>query len=59
MATQAWHPAGEEIRTACAEAVQYCSDHGVDITRLALSFSASFEEVGPGPSAVYGVIAQQ
>ncbi|KAI1286313.1 L-galactose dehydrogenase [Halotydeus destructor] len=34
-----WHPAPPEIREACTEARQYCSDHGVDICQLALGWA--------------------
>lgn len=42
---QEWHPCTEEIKMASAEAVKYCSRRGVDISRLALNFSAGFSEV--------------
>ncbi|MBT3342851.1 MAG: aldo/keto reductase [Gemmatimonadetes bacterium] len=32
------HPATDEIKAACAEAVAYCVEHGKDIARLALQF---------------------
>ncbi|CAG5119147.1 unnamed protein product, partial [Candidula unifasciata] len=35
----AWHPASSVIKTACAEAAAYCSERGVDISRLALKFT--------------------
>ena len=40
-----WHPASEEIKVACRKAVQYCNHRGVDITKLAIHHSISFEEV--------------
>ena len=40
-----WHPAGEEIKKACSAAVRYCSEQGVDITRLAHNYATNFEEV--------------
>ena len=40
-----WHPAGVEIKKACSAAVRYCSEQGVDITRLAHNYAANFEEV--------------
>ena len=40
-----WHPAGDEIRTACRNAVEYCNSKGIDITKLAIHHSISFEEV--------------
>lgn len=42
---QDWHPAGKEIREACSAALRYCEDQGVDIGRLAVNYSTSFEEV--------------
>lgn len=35
----AWHPASPIIKTACAEAAAYCSEKGVDISRLGLKFT--------------------
>ena len=40
-----WHPAREEIRVACRKAVEYCNSGGVDITKLAIHHSISYEEV--------------
>ena len=40
-----WHPCSEEIKEACNEAVEYCCRNGLDISRLALKFSAGFSEV--------------
>ena len=40
-----WHPASPETKKAAIDASKYCSEHGVDITRLALNYSASFKEV--------------
>ncbi|KAL5457400.1 hypothetical protein EMCRGX_G034652 [Ephydatia muelleri] len=40
-----WHPASPEIKKAAIDASKYCSEHGVDITRLAINYSASFKEV--------------
>ncbi|CAH1977453.1 unnamed protein product [Acanthoscelides obtectus] len=34
-----WHPAGEEIKTVCSEARQYCKDKGVELGKLALYYS--------------------
>jgi len=34
-----WHPATEDIKVACAEAVQHCKALGLDISKLALHFS--------------------
>lgn len=35
----AWHPAPEEIKTACAKAAVHCRSKGVDISQLALQFA--------------------
>lgn len=43
--TQDWHPAHPWIKEACLKAVQYCKENNVDITRLALNYSTSFDEV--------------
>ena len=40
-----WHPARDEIKTACRKAVEYCNSKGVDITKLAIHHSISCEEV--------------
>ena len=42
---QPWHPASEEVRQACARAVDYCDSQGVDITRIAVNYAVGFEEV--------------
>jgi L-galactose dehydrogenase len=40
-----WHPAGLDIKAACAEAARYCRSQGVDIAQLALQFSLSNRDV--------------
>ena len=40
-----WNPAMEYIKKACAGAVQYCAEQGVDITRLAVHYSINHDEV--------------
>lgn len=35
----AWHPAGEDIKQACAKAAAYCDSVGIDIAQLAVAFS--------------------
>jgi len=35
---QPWHPAGEEIKTACREAADYCWSHGADVSFLGMQF---------------------
>lgn len=42
---QTWHPASSEIKEACFQAVEYCKENQVDISRIALNYSAQFEEV--------------
>lgn len=42
---QDWHPATDDIRKACSDAVEYCESQGVDITRIAVNYSAGFEQV--------------
>ena len=42
---QHWNPASQEIKDACRRAVEYSKDQGVDITRLAVNHSASYNEV--------------
>ena len=42
---QSWHPASDDIKKACAKAVKYCEEEGVDISHLAIKYSASFKEV--------------
>lgn len=44
-----WHPASQEIKQACKCAVAYCRKRDVDITKLALKYSSTCEEV----SALY------
>jgi len=34
-----WHPANNEIKTACAQAAKYCQERDVSISKLALHFS--------------------
>ena len=40
-----WHPAHPWIKEACKKAVIYCQTQGVDVTRIAMNYSSSFEEV--------------
>ena len=42
---QAWHPANEEIKQACFKAVEFCNENDVDISRIALNYSTSFDQV--------------
>ena len=41
-----WHPAPPEIKTACAEAADYCNLQGVDIAQLALQFALANTQIG-------------
>lgn len=41
---QDWHPACKEIKDACFQAVKFCEDQGVNIARIALNFSTSFQK---------------
>ena len=36
-----WHPAGKELRQACAKAAAYCESRGYPIDKLAIQFSTS------------------
>ena len=51
---QPWHPASNEIKQACSKAVEYCKENGVDISRIALHYSANFEKVPRGGSMPNG-----
>ena len=48
---QPWHPASSDIKEVCAKAAciakaaKYCAEEGVDISRLAMKYSAGFREV--------------
>ena len=42
---QDWHPGLPDMKDACRKAVQYCVKQGVDVSRLAVNHSTSFEEV--------------
>ena len=41
----AWHPAPPEVRTACAQAAEYCRAKGTDIAKLAIQFSVSNPDI--------------
>jgi len=41
----AWHPANEEIKAVCKSAAAYCQEKGVDISKLASSFSFNLSGV--------------
>ena len=36
-----WHPAGRDLRNACAKAAAYCQEKGYSIEKLAIQFSTS------------------
>ncbi|MBR4729500.1 MAG: aldo/keto reductase, partial [Prevotella sp.] len=38
---QMWHPAGRDLRNACAKAAAYCQEKGYPIEKLAIQFSTS------------------
>lgn len=40
-----WHPASPEIVEACSKAADYCKQHGVNITKLAIQYSLHFSQV--------------
>jgi len=40
-----WHPASEEIRTACQQAARYCADQGENLSKLAIRFSTGNPQV--------------
>ncbi len=42
---QCWHPASDEIKKACFQAVEYCRHKDINISRIALNYSTSFEQV--------------
>ncbi|CAI8030368.1 L-galactose dehydrogenase [Geodia barretti] len=42
---QPWHPASADIKSACAKAMEFCQEQGVDIAQLAINFSTSFKEI--------------
>lgn len=42
---QPWHPASDEIKLACSKAVEYSREKGTDISRIALNYSTSFDQV--------------
>jgi aryl-alcohol dehydrogenase-like predicted oxidoreductase len=39
--TPDWHPATNDIKSACTSAAQYCDEYGVDIAQLAVQFSVA------------------
>ena len=40
-----WHPAGDEIKLACAKAAAHCKNKGADISRLAMQFALANEDI--------------
>ncbi|MGD0089474.1 MAG: aldo/keto reductase [Planctomycetota bacterium] len=40
-----WHPAGEDIKRACAQAAACCKRQGADISRLAMQFALANEDI--------------
>ena len=43
--TPEWHPATDDIKETCAQAVAYCRSNGVDIAQLAIQFSLSNPDI--------------
>ncbi|MCR9246993.1 MAG: aldo/keto reductase [bacterium] len=41
----AWHPADRELRESCEAAASHCTNHGVELAELALSYTVTL----PGP----------
>jgi aryl-alcohol dehydrogenase-like predicted oxidoreductase len=40
-----WHPASEEIKAVCRQAVEHCASKGADITKLAIQFAVANERI--------------
>jgi aryl-alcohol dehydrogenase-like predicted oxidoreductase len=40
-----WHPATQEIRDACRDAASYCESKSIDIAKLAMYFTLSYEDI--------------
>lgn len=40
-----WHPAQQNIKDACANAARYCEERGCDLSRLAMNYTYSFDEI--------------
>ncbi len=43
--TPDWHPASEELKTACKKAAEYCAAKGLDVAKLAVQFSTENEHI--------------
>jgi L-galactose dehydrogenase len=41
----AWHPAPQDVRSACAAAARFCREHGTELARLALQFSLANPQI--------------
>jgi L-galactose dehydrogenase len=41
----AWHPAGKTIVDGCRKAINYCTEKGADIVKLALQYSCSHPDI--------------
>ena len=53
---QDWNPASQDIKDACRRAVEYSKDQGVDITRIAVNHSTSYNEVSSMLIVMYYII---
>jgi L-galactose dehydrogenase len=51
-----WHPASDDLQTACRTAAQICDRHGVDVSELALLFALSHPAV---PCTIVGMKSVQ
>lgn len=40
-----WHPAGQEVKAACARAAALCRERGAELARLALQFSVAHPDL--------------
>eukprot|EP01060_Flectonema_neradi_P001828 TRINITY_DN11130_c0_g1_i4.p1 TRINITY_DN11130_c0_g1~~TRINITY_DN11130_c0_g1_i4.p1 ORF type:complete len:380 (+),score=73.51 TRINITY_DN11130_c0_g1_i4:55-1194(+) len=40
-----WHPATDEVKAACSEAITYCKEKDVDISKLAIHFVLENEDI--------------
>ena len=40
-----WHPADEQVKTACRKAAEFCQAHGIDLSKLAIQYSIANEAI--------------
>ncbi|KAK2576263.1 hypothetical protein KPH14_005629 [Odynerus spinipes] len=43
-APPAWHPANDEMKNLCRSVAQYCKDHNVEISKLAIWYAMQYED---------------